>query len=238
MEHYRIDPTDRYKNTRLFETYNENITFKRTEFMSVRVDVMDEDAQMAADMANDIAALLDSTKRRIQRDRALEAFHIVEAEYFKKLDEVNRMQDSMHKFNMMGMYDYESQSEVTTQEYAKALATGNERAIKSLEEQLHIISLYGSSYISVRENLYIQREQLNVLKKKYEEAKVDADAVLSYKFIVNPAYAAERKSYPIRWLIVTVSTAASMVFGILFLILFDNIRDIRKREKKRIETEA
>jgi uncharacterized protein involved in exopolysaccharide biosynthesis len=230
MKHYRIDPTDRFKNTKLFETYNENITFKRTEFMSVRVDVMDEDAQLAADIANDIAALLDSTKRRMQRDRALQAFRIVESEYLKKRSEVDRMQDSMKKINEMGMYDYESQSEVTSQAYAKALAEGNQRAIASLEEQLKIISQYGSAYMSVRENLYIQREQLNLLKKKYEEAKVDAEAVLSYKFIVNPAYAAERKSYPIRWLIVTVSTVASLVFGILFLILFDNIREIRKRE--------
>lgn len=232
MQHYRIDPTDRFKNTKLFETYNENITFKRTEFMSVRVDVMDEDPELAADIANDIAALLDSTKRRMQRDRAMQAFHIVEAEYLKKRGEVDRMQDSMQKLNELGMYDYESQSEVTSQAYAKALSEGNQRAIASLEEQLKIIGQYGSAYMAVRENLYIQREQLNLLKKKYEEAKVDADAVLSYKFIVNPAYAAERKSYPVRWLIVVVSTGASVVFGILFLILFDNIREIRKREKR------
>lgn len=230
MKHYEIDPKDRYKNTRLFETYNENITFKRTEFMSVRVDVMDVDAQMAADIANDIAALLDSTKRRMQRDRALQALSIVETQYFSKRDEVDRMQDSMHVINLKGMYDYESQSEVTSAEYAKALASGNTRAIQSLEEQLKIIGEYGSAYMSIRENLYIQREQLNLLKKKYEEAKVDADAILSYKFIVNPAYAAERKSYPIRWLIVVVSTTASIVFAILFLILFDNIRALRKRE--------
>lgn len=231
MKHYEIDPTDRFKNTRLFETYNENITFKRTEFMSVRVDVMDIDPQLAADIANDIAALLDSTKRRMQRDRALQALSIVEQQYFAKRAEVDRMTDSMRVLNQKGVYDYESQSEVTSSEYAKALASGNQRGIQLLEEQLKILAEYGSAYIAIRENLYIQREQLNLLKKKYEEAKVDADAVLSYKFIVNPAYAAERKSYPIRWLIVVVSTTASMVFGILFLILFDNFRTLRKREK-------
>lgn len=231
LKHYEIDPNDRFRNTKLFEMYNENITFKRTEFMSVRVDVMDTDPQKAADIANEIAALLDSTKRRMQRDRAFQAFRIVEQQYFQKQAEVDRMQDSMHVINLKGMYDYESQSEVTSAEYVKALASGNTSAIKTLEAQLDIISQYGSAYMAVRENLYIQREQLNLLKKKYEETKVDYDAVLSYKFIVNPAYKAERKSYPIRWLIVAVSTTASMVFGILFLILFDNIRTIRAQEK-------
>jgi len=231
MKAYRIDPTDRFKNTKLFMMYSENITFKRTEFMSVRVDVMDEDAERAAKIANDIAALLDTTKRRMQRDRALQAFRIVETEYLKKKAEVDLMQDSMFKINQKGVYDYESQSEVTSEQYAIALSKGDARAIASLKEQLKIIADYGSAYMAVRENLYIQREQLNLLKKKYEEAKVDANAVLSYKFIVNPAYAAEQKSYPIRWLIVAVSTAASMVFGILFLILFDNIKQLRKQEK-------
>ncbi len=231
MEHYEIDPTDQFRNTRLFEMYNENITFKRTEFMSVRVDVMDIDRQMAADIANDIAALLDSTKRRMQQDRAKQALLIVEQQYFSKRAEVDRMQDSMKVLNEKGVYDYESQSEVTSSEYAKALASGNQRGIQSLEAQLKILAQYGSAYIAIRENLYIQREQLNLLKKKYEEAKVDAEAVLSYKFIVNPAYAAERKSYPVRWLIVVVSTTASMVLGILFLILFENVQTIRRREK-------
>lgn len=231
MIHYEIDPMDQFKNTKLFEMYSENITFKRTEFMSVRVDVMDIDAQMAADIANDIAALLDSTKRRMQRDRALQALGIVEQQYFQKQTEVNRMQDSMFVINQKGMYDYESQSEVTSAEYVKALASGNTRAIQALDVQRKILSDYGSAYIAIRENLYIQREQLNLLKKKYEEAKVDANEILSYKFIVNPAYKAERKSYPIRWLIVVVSTTASLVFGILFLILFDNIQSIRRKEK-------
>lgn len=229
MQHYRIDPTDKYKNTRLYEAYNENISFKRTEFMSVKIEVLDEDAKMASDIANDIAALLDSTKRRMQRDRALQAFDIVKAQYDAKQKDVQRMTDSLFAINQMGMYDYESQSEVTSEQYAIALAKGDQNAIKRLEEQLKIISKYGSAYMSVRENLYIQREQLNLLKKKYEEIKVDVEQSLSYKFIVNRAFPAERKSYPVRWLIVAVSTISSLVLGILVLIVLDNIRNIRKR---------
>ncbi|MCE2772370.1 MAG: Wzz/FepE/Etk N-terminal domain-containing protein [Bacteroidetes bacterium] len=232
MKHYRIDPNDRYKQTRLFETYNENIAFKRTEFMSVKIEVMDEDPILAAKMANDIAELLDSTKARMQRDRAVNAFNIVSAEYFRKKAEVDKMQDSLRKLNLLGMYDYESQSEVTTEQYAIAMSKGDQRAIDKLGEQLRIIGQYGSAYMAVRENLYIQREQLNLLKRKYEEAKVDAEQVLTYKFIVNKAFPAERKSYPVRWLLVSVSSITSLVLGVLVLILFDNLKQIRKRDLK------
>lgn len=230
MEHYRIDTADKYKNTRLYETYSDNISFKRTEFMSVKIEVLDEDRVMAAAIANDIAALLDSTKMRMQRDRALQAFRIVEREYLLKKAEVDGMQDSLAKINRAGVYDYESQSEVTSEQYAIALSKGDQRAISSLRAELDIIARYGSAYMSIRENLYIQRQQLNLLKTKYEEAKVDAEQVLTYKFIVNKAYPAERKSYPVRWLLVAVSTIASLIFGVLGLILFDNIRRIRREQ--------
>ncbi|MCU0432425.1 MAG: Wzz/FepE/Etk N-terminal domain-containing protein [Bacteroidia bacterium] len=231
MEHYRIDTADKYKNTRLYEMYSDNISFKRTEFMSVKVEVLDEDRVMAAAIANDIAALLDSTKTRMQRDRAGQAFRIVEAEYFSKKAEVDGMQDSLAKINKAGVYDYESQSEVTSEQYAIALAKGDQRAIASLRQELDIIARYGSAYMSIRENLYIQRQQLNLLKTKYEEAKVDNEQSLTYKFIVNKAFPAERKSYPVRWLIVAVSTVTTLIFGVLGLILFDNIQRIRKESQ-------
>ena len=200
--------------------------------MSVKIEVLDEDPILAAKMANDIAELLDSTKARMQRDRAVNAFNIVSAEYFRKKAEVDKMQDSLRKLNQLGMYDYESQSEVTTEQYAIAMSKGDQRAMDKLGEQLRIIGQYGSAYMAVRENLYIQREQLNLLKRKYEEAKVDAEQVLTYKFIVNKAFPAERKSYPVRWLLVSVSTITSLVLGVLVLILFDNLKQIRKRDLK------
>ncbi|MFN8715055.1 MAG: Wzz/FepE/Etk N-terminal domain-containing protein [Bacteroidota bacterium] len=231
MQHYRIDTADKYKNTRLYETYNDNISYKRTEFMSVKIEVLDEDRTLAAAIANEIAALLDSTKSRMQRERAGQAFRIVESEYLKKKAEVDGMQDSLAKLNKLGVYDYESQSEVTSEQYAIALSKGDQRAIASLREQLNIIASYGSAYMAIRENLYIQRQQLNLLKTKYEEAKVDNEQVLPYKFIVNKAYPAERKSYPVRWLIVAVSTVATLIFGVLGLILFDNLRRIRNQTR-------
>jgi LPS O-antigen subunit length determinant protein (WzzB/FepE family) len=232
MRHYRIDPDDKYKNTRLYEMYSDNISFKRTEFMSVKIEVMDENPDTAAFIANDIAALLDSTKTRMQRDRADQALAIVEAEYLRKKADVDFMTDSIRKINELGIYDYESQSEVTSEQYAIALSKGDAGAIKRLGDQLAIIAKYGSAYISLRDNLYIAREQLGVVKKKYEEAKIDDEAVLTYKFIVNRAFPAERKSYPVRWLIVAVSTVSSLIFGVLLLILYDNIKRIRKPKEE------
>jgi uncharacterized protein involved in exopolysaccharide biosynthesis len=233
MSHYRIDPTDKYKNTRLYEKYNENIAFKRTEFMSVKIEVLDEDPVTASNIANEISDLLDSAKTRMLHERARQAFDIVEKEFLTKQASVQQMTDSLHTLNELGIYDYESQSEVTSEQYAIALSKGDAGAIKRLGDQLKIISDYGSAYMSIRENLYIQREQLNLLKKKYEEAKVDAESAITSKFTVDRAFPAERKSYPVRWLIVAIGTISSLVFGVLFIILYENVKAIKRKDNSK-----
>jgi uncharacterized protein involved in exopolysaccharide biosynthesis len=227
MKHYGIDTSDRFKRTKLYEEFQGNITFKRTEYMSVKIEVLDANPDTAAAIANDIAALHDSTKIRIQRERALTALRIVEKEYRDKLKEVTTMTDSIKVINSMGLYDYESQSEVTNEQLAIAISKGDARAIRSLEEKLKVVATYGSAYMSLRDNLELQRKQLNMLQTKYEETKVDAEQVLPQKFIVSNAYPAEKKSYPIRWLIVVISTLSTLLVAIIGIMILENVRQFR-----------
>jgi capsular polysaccharide biosynthesis protein len=229
MLHYGINPNDKFKRTLLFNEFQDNISFKRTEYMSVKIEVMDANPDTAASIANAIAALHDSTKIRMQRDRAVEALRIVKKEYFDKDAEVKRMTDSIKLINSYGLYDYESQSEVTSEQYAIAISKGDQRAIKALEDKLKIIANYGSSYVSLRDNLEFQRKQLNLLKTKYEGTKVDVEQVLPQKFVVSNAFPAEKKSYPVRWIIVVVSTMASLLMAIIAILLIENIKQFRSK---------
>ena len=55
---------------------------------------------------------------------------------------------------------------------------------------------------------------------------MDAESSLQHKFIVNSAFAAEKKSYPIRWLIVVVSTLASFLLALILLLFVESIKSI------------
>ncbi len=230
MVHYGIKKDNKFKNTKLYEEFLNNITFKRTEYLSVKIEVMDHNADTAALIANDIAALHDSTKNHMQQQRAEQALKIVETEYLNKLAEVKGMSDSIKVLNGYGLYDYESQSEVTTEQYAIAISKGDQRAIKSLETKLKIIADYGSTYVSIRDNIELQRKQLNILKTKYEQAKVDVNQVLSQKFIVSNAYPAEKKSYPICWIIVTISVIGSLLIALITILIIENIKQMNSKK--------
>lgn len=220
--HYEIDSTEQYGETKLFKEYESNITYKRTEFQSVRIDVLDTDPVLAANMANDIAALVDSVKNRMQKERAFKAMAIAEAEYMEMKNYVKVLEDSLNRMREMGVNDYESMSERFNEYYAKAILENNTRAAEKLAEQLKILSKYGGAYVSIRDMLEHEKEQLSHLRAKYQEAKVDAEQSLPHKFIVNSAFPAEKKSYPIRWLIVLVSVVSTFIIALLSIIAYEN----------------
>ncbi len=138
MNHYGINPSEEFPVTRLNEEYRENISFARTEFMSVRIDVLDRDPQTAADIANDIASLMDSTKSGIQRERALEALAVVETAYQRKLADMAAKEDSLAGIRRRGVIDYTNQSKIWSEEYAKSYATfSNEKASLTILESYY-----------------------------------------------------------------------------------------------------
>ncbi len=229
MNHYGINPDSRYKMTKLIREYQNNVTFRRTEYMAVKISVLDKDPLMAANIANTIAELLDSTKNQMQKERAIMAFRIVEQEYKKLQDEIREIVDSLSVIGKLGVNDYESQSEVINQQFAIAISKNDKQAINALEKKLDILAKYGSTYLSLKNILEFKAEQLTLLKAKYVEAKIDAEQELPQKFVVNDAFAAEKKSYPIRWIIVVVSTLSAFLLTILIIIIIENFARYQKK---------
>ncbi len=222
---YDIDTNDRYKNTKLVKEYNSNINCKLTEFMGVEISVLDKNPQTAADIANTISELLDSTKNAMQKERAVKGFQIVKSTYDQFQKEMNEMQDSLNFIRSKGVHDYETQAEMINQELAIQLGKGNGNSpgVKRLEDKLAVLAQYGGTYVKLRDELQNRTEQLGKIKAKYDEAKVDAEQVIPQKFVVDTAYKAERKATPIRWLIVVVSSFAAFLLSILVIIFIENV---------------
>lgn len=109
--HYGIKPNCEHKNTKLIKEYENKIRIRRTEYNSVKITVYDTDAQTAADIANDIAALFDETMDDMQKEIASKALEIVEKEYNKTLQNIIDLEDSIRVHHNAGIYQYELEME-------------------------------------------------------------------------------------------------------------------------------
>lgn len=221
-DHYEIDSSASYPLTKLEKEYKRNVNVRINEYGAVELSVMDSDPQMAADIANKIAMLLDSSIHNMQQYRASEAEKITRLAYDRQLEFIRIMEDSMSYLMGKGVHDYESQAQVIYEELAKQLARNNTEAIFSLEEKLNSLAKYGGTYISIRDALVFEKERLSLLKSKFEKARMDARQELPQKFIVTDAYKAEKKAYPIQWLIILSTGISTLLFTLILLWLFES----------------
>jgi uncharacterized protein involved in exopolysaccharide biosynthesis len=233
-EHYRISE-GKHHFTKLIKAYKNNVSFHRTKYMAVRIDVLDEDPVIASNMANDIADLLDSIKNSMQQERAKKAFEIVQKAYFERKAFVRSIGDSLTKLRKLGIHDYQSQSEMINRQLAVELAKGNARGIEALEAKLDTLAKYGSAYVSLSTSVEFEEEQLSLLKAKYEEAKIDAMQNLPQKFIVDKAFPADSKSYPIIWLMVLISGLVTFFLIVLIIAVIESIEEYNKKKVKTVK---
>lgn len=221
LTHYEIDQVQKYKMTKLYDEYDANISFKRTPFMSIEISVLDRNADVASNIANDIAALVDTAINSIRKKIAIQALKIIEKEYLNFRQEMVDMNAEMNVIRAKGVQDYYTQVEVLSEQYAIALQKNNQLAMREMKSQLDTLAKYGGAYQTMTLDMEYKLKQLNLLKTKYQEAKVDANETIEHKFIVNKAFKAERPSYPIKWLIVLFSTISTFLFTLILINLFD-----------------
>ncbi|MFT7114387.1 MAG: hypothetical protein ACI8P7_001173 [Candidatus Azotimanducaceae bacterium] len=224
LNHYDIDPNDPYKNTLLNEEYESNVTFNRTRFMSIVIEVMDTDPKLAAIMANDIAALLDTVKNRVQSERALDGFNIVKTQYDIIKTEMQIIEDSLKSLALKGVQSYTEQVYILTEQLAMAKIAGKSSVAREIQAELDLLAEYGGAQSSLYDRLVLLREEANLIRRKYMEAKVNLENQMSHKFIVNDAFVAEKKSYPVRWLIVVLSTLGAFALTLVTIIILETLR--------------
>jgi len=205
MEHYEIQPDEKYPLTRLYEEYNSNVNYRLTEYMSVEISVMDRDPVYAANIANDISNLVDTVYNNMMKKRAWEAFRLVEKEYMEAVRNLETLRDSMKQL-----------SEQVT-EHMRTTGNPSDNLIRAISEN-------GALYISMMNSVRYETALVTDLSLKYKEARLEAEQNLPHKFVVEQAYPSEKKAYPRKSLIVIVSTFSALLFALIVLIVIDNIR--------------
>ncbi len=217
--HYGIDTASKFPETKLTKKWESNVSFRKTEFLAIEIEVFDKDPVYAANIANYIADYADTLFNKIKHERSTKVYEIIKKEYFDALSELQQMQDSMQKIRELGLVNYDAQSEVYSDAYAQAIARGNMQGAKLLEEKFQLLSKYGGICQTFDEMLTYEAKRITSLKEKYMQAKVDAEQYVPYKFVVSRADIPEKEYYPIRWLIV-VGGILSVWVLLMFVLAF------------------
>jgi len=224
-KHYNINPTtEKYPKTAMDYKLKENISVTRTRYLSVKIEVLDEDPQMAADLANGMALLYDSIKTEVQNQIAVPALQIVERALQSKRDKIQGIKDNMRKLGEEGITNYEEQSRALAEEIYKAQSSGRVGEMKKLLEEQKTLVKSGGDFVALNELIKLEEEKESDLIAQYERRVVDVNEKLSHKMTIEAASKPEIKFWPKRGFVTILSVLATFMATSLILVFFELYR--------------
>lgn len=222
-EHYKIPRNLPASKTFVFKTYQGNVNIKRTKFNSIQIKVKDRDSIMAANIANSIADYLDTIKYEIVLTRANELIKNLEIHRDKQqglIDSLKMQMDSLTNLGIMSQF----QRGYLLEAYAQSNGPERTRLKKLVDDNINL----GEKFDVVERIYGYEIENLLLLKKYLVQTKADAELQFSQKFVVDKAEPADRKAYPVRWLVVLVSLISAMFISVGLLLVKKRWPDYRK----------
>lgn len=202
----------------LKQKWEDQVTIKRTEYNSIKIEVHDYTADSAAFVANGIAAFADSVRWEMNREVSGKVLAIVKEEYDYTLLRMKELEDSLHKLRQLGVLHFKEQVKAFSKSYAKAIEKNDLQAMKRLESKLDTLKKYGTAYNNVKDNLEKYGSKYPDIKMKYDEAMVNYRAQIPIKFVVEHAIPNEFKARPKRMIILAISILAANFFGLFYLL--------------------
>lgn len=223
-KHYGIDPSKGNPKTAIGNMIESNFSFTRTRYLSVKIEVLDEDPKMAAALANGIAALYDTIKTEIQKQVAIPALEIVRRAVKQKQDQIQGIKDRMRTLGEQGVTNYEEQSRALAEEIYKAQSLGRADKVRDLMKQQAELVKSGGDFIQLNELIKHEEEKESDLLAQLEKREVDVKESLSHKFTVSAADVPEIKAWPKRSMLVIFATLTAFAAASLGLLIYEVFR--------------
>jgi len=227
MEHYGIDRNGPKPHARLAKKYQQNFSFTKTEFMSIKVKVFDKDPQMAAMLANGVVDIVDSLMNSIKQNRASKAVEIVKRKYEQQKERYNEVADSIQQLSDKGLVHFESQSEALTETLGDAKLQGRDSLAEDLKKQLAMVGEHGPIYHSLTEELIYIAEQITNLHTRYLKIQANANAEIDMTYLIDKAHASKDIARPNRLFILIITLISTFIITFVLLNIYENWKAIK-----------
>lgn len=224
MNHYEIDADDVNKYYKLGKEYGNHITFNRTRYGSIQIDVLDRDKELAAAIANKIVDLIDTVKNDMVRERTIPAFEINQRKRDQLVTEKDLILAKMDSLSKIGVVSIEGRANL----YSAYNESKNPADREFFKNQIDINLEYGATFDGLEDLRDEKITKLTKFEDAYEQAESDANTAFNHKFVVEPAVVADKKDKPKRMVVVLLATLGTFIFMIFALLIKDKIVELRK----------
>lgn len=223
-QHYKIDTTGKESKAALNNTWKSFVSIDKNQFESVDIEVTDTDPQLASDMVNEIIFQLNHKISTLHKEKTREVKKIVEAQLKSKSEQLDSLGKGLQELRVKyQILDYNIQVEEVTKGYMHSLSMG--KGSKDIDVLLRNLEEKGGDYYKMKVAYDGVLQGYNTVRNEYDNILRELSKDFTYTYIVSDPTPSDKKSYPVRWLIVVIAVIAANLF--LFSMII--INDFRKR---------
>jgi capsular polysaccharide biosynthesis protein len=229
--HYEIDRDYKYFKTAINYEFSQNVKINKTPYDAISIEVMDKDPQMAADIALSMLHYYDKKVSRMHKGKYAEVIDMYRQLLKAKQVSIDSLQNRLFELSReKGLLSYEQTSSEVMRGYLKTIMGADKSNINTKEVERLKVNLeeYGGELIELTELIKQEARTYADFKVEYEDAWRFYNADLTYSNIVTYPFPADKKAYPIRWLIVVISVMVTFFLAIILIVISENYRKVIK----------
>jgi len=212
---YNINKNDKFGKTYMINEYHGKIKISKTPYEAVSVSVMDKDPVVACNIAKDILNFYDQKVHDLHTQKVAEVVEM----YDRQLKEKQRNIDSLKQryteiCTTYGISDISSQS----REVTKSMLGGSAKA----SEMQANMEQYGAEIIDLQTKIAAEGNTYVSTKVDYEQNLRFFNSQLTYSNIITEPFPADKKAFPVRWVVVALTGLAALLLSIIVVFIIEN----------------
>jgi capsule polysaccharide export protein KpsE/RkpR len=225
--HWKIDSSYKYFASTLAWEFSQSVKISKTPYDGVIIEAWDRDPHMACDIVNGLIEFYNKKVRSLHEDKFLEVVKLYERGLAKKREYLDSLVLRLQELGLKyGLFEYEAQAQEISRGFLRTIdGSGadriNTKEVLKLKEN---IENKGGELIAVTK--LIENEAVNYaeIRKQYDRSYMDWDRKFSYTNLITKPYPSDKKSYPVRWLIVTMSILTSFLLSFITILIIENFK--------------
>ncbi|MDL2242600.1 hypothetical protein LJC25_02615, partial [Bacteroidales bacterium OttesenSCG-928-K03] len=218
-EHYGIEKGSPKSLAYIINEYDNNVKIEQNSYDAISITVFDRDPQIACDMVNSIIDFLNINIRKIHKEKFGEVVPIYEKTIERSLAQSAKLTEEIVEIgasNDLLFY------------ISKALGITSKKANNS--SSIGYIDSVGPEYLNSILQLMAINGSLETLLGNYNIAYANLQKEFSYTNMLSHPYVADKKSTPVRWIIVLFSGIAAFMLSYVAFICVENIPNKKEEE--------
>lgn len=212
---YGIDKNDKFAKTYMVNEYQGKIKISKTPYEAVSIAVSDKDPFVACNIAKDILNFYDKKVHELHNQKVGEVVAMYERQLRLKQHDIDSLKQRVVEIGTQhGITEYTGVSREVTRSYLNGSAKAAE-----LKENME---LYGADILDLTTKIQAESNTYVSIKVDYEQELRFYNSNLTYSNIVTNPFPADKKSFPVRWVVVALCGLGAFLFSILLVFIIEN----------------